>query len=175
MGLTSGSTRWLMSRATSHAAAAGLRLSGERRAKPGHVSAPDPCLCRGPPRPGTLLRSEPRSGGPGIHSGDPACLLGSSGLVPHRGPVFLCGGPDPTVLPRMYYPSSPRGALMPAHVVGSGAALRVTWRCRTGVASSYCRSGYPCFKVPTVAPGPTSREGASLQVGPKPVPRISTA
>jgi hypothetical protein len=92
----------------------------------------------------------------------------------HMGPVFLCGGPDPTVLPGMYYPSSPRGALRPAHVVGSGVVLRVTWRCCTGAASSYCRRGYPCFKVPTVAPGPTSGEGASLQVGPKPVPRIST-
>jgi hypothetical protein len=30
------------------------------------------------------------------------------------------------------------------HVVGSGAALRVTWRYRTGAASSYCRRGYPC-------------------------------
>jgi hypothetical protein len=29
-GLTSGSARWLMSRATSHVAASGLRLSGER-------------------------------------------------------------------------------------------------------------------------------------------------
>jgi hypothetical protein len=29
-GLTSGSARWLMSRATSHVAALGLRLSGER-------------------------------------------------------------------------------------------------------------------------------------------------
>jgi hypothetical protein len=64
-----------MSRATSHAAAAGLRLSGERRARPGHVSAPDPCLCRGPLRPGTLLRPVPHSGG------DPTCLLGSSGPV----------------------------------------------------------------------------------------------
>jgi hypothetical protein len=44
----------------------------------------------------------------------------------HMGPVFLCGGPDPTVLPGMYYPSSPRGALRPAHVVGSGVVLRVT-------------------------------------------------
>jgi hypothetical protein len=44
----------------------------------------------------------------------------------HRGPVFLCGGPDPTVLPGMYYPSLPHGALRPAHVVGSSAALRVT-------------------------------------------------
>jgi hypothetical protein len=61
----------------------------------------------------------------------------------HRGPVSLCGGPDPTVLPGMYYPSSPCGALRLAHVVGSGAALHVTWRCRTGAAPSYCRRGYP--------------------------------
>ena len=31
IGLTSGSTRWLTSRATSHVAASGLRLSGERK------------------------------------------------------------------------------------------------------------------------------------------------
>jgi hypothetical protein len=48
------------------------------------------------------------------------------------------------------------------HVVGSGAAPRVTWGCRTGAASSYCRRGYPCLEVPTVAPGPTLGEGASL-------------
>jgi hypothetical protein len=93
----------------------------------------------------------------------------------HRGPVFLCEGPDPMMLPGMYYLSSPRGALRPAHVVGSGAALYVTWRCRMGATSSYCRRGYPYFKVPTVAPGPTSGEGASLQVGPKPVSCVSTA
>jgi hypothetical protein len=73
-GLTSGSARWLMSRATSHAAAASFRLSGKHRARPGHVSTPVPCLCRGPLRPRTLLR-------PGPHSGDPTCLLGSSRLV----------------------------------------------------------------------------------------------
>jgi hypothetical protein len=126
MGLTSGLARWLMSQATSHAAAVGLPLSGEHRAKPGHVLAPDPCLCRGPPRPVTLLRPGPHSGGPRAHLGDPACLLRSSGLVPHRGPVFFCGGPDPAVFPGMYYLSSPRGALRPAHVVGSGATPRVT-------------------------------------------------
>jgi hypothetical protein len=61
----------------------------------------------------------------------------------YRGPVFLYGGPDPTVRPGTYHPSSPRGALRPAHVVGSGAALRVTRRRRTGVVASYCRRGYP--------------------------------
>ena len=136
MGLTSGSARWLMSRATSHAAAASFRLSGERRASPGHVSAPDPCLCQGPFCPGTLLRPGPHSRGLSMPPRElRACA--------HRGPVLLCGGSDPTVLPRTYYPSSPRGSLRPAHVVGSGATLRVTWRCRTGAAPSYCRRGYP--------------------------------
>jgi hypothetical protein len=68
MGLSSGSDRWLTLRATSHAAAAGSCLSRESRARPGHVSAPDPCLCRGPLRPGTLPRFGPHSGGPGYVS-----------------------------------------------------------------------------------------------------------
>jgi hypothetical protein len=37
---------------------------------------------------------------------------------------------------------------------------------RVGNASSYDSKGYPCFRVLTVAPGPTSGEDASLQVGP---------
>jgi hypothetical protein len=37
---------------------------------------------------------------------------------------------------------------------------------RVGTASSYGSKGYPCFRVLTVAPGPTSGEDASLQVGP---------
>jgi hypothetical protein len=36
-----------------------------------------------------------------------------------------------------------------------------------GTASSYSSKGYPSFRVPKVSPGPTSREDASLQVGPK--------
>jgi hypothetical protein len=34
-------------------------------------------------------------------------------------------------------------------------------------APSHYSKGYPCFKVPTVAPGPASGEDTSLQVGPK--------
>jgi hypothetical protein len=30
---------------------------------------------------------------------------------------------------------------------------------------SYYSKGYPCFRVPTVALGPASREDTSLQVG----------
>jgi hypothetical protein len=52
-------------------------------------------------------------------------------------------------------------------VVGSGAVYHATRDSRVGIASSYCSKGYPCFRVPTVAPGPTSGEDTSLQVGPK--------
>jgi hypothetical protein len=38
---------------------------------------------------------------------------------------------------------------------------------RVGTASSYCSKGYPSFRVPTVATGPTLGEDTSLQVGPK--------
>jgi hypothetical protein len=60
-----------------------------------------------------------------------------------RGPVSLYGGPDPMMHPGMYYLSLPRGAFRPAHVVGSGALLRVAWRRSTCTTSSYCRRGYP--------------------------------
>jgi hypothetical protein len=92
-GLTSGSARWLMSRAMSHVAASGLRLSGERmrRVKPDYVSAPDPCSCQGFPCPGTLLRPGPTrrdldpiqgtrhaySGVPGHNRGSELCVQGS--------------------------------------------------------------------------------------------------
>jgi hypothetical protein len=52
-------------------------------------------------------------------------------------------------------------------VVGSGAVYHTTRDSRAGTTSSYCSKGYPCFRVPTVAPGPTSGEDTSLQVGPK--------
>jgi hypothetical protein len=42
--------------------AAGLRLRGERRARPAHVSAPDPCIPQGPSRSGTLPRFGPTLG-----------------------------------------------------------------------------------------------------------------
>jgi hypothetical protein len=38
---------------------------------------------------------------------------------------------------------------------------------RVGTASLHSSKGYPCFRVSTVAPGPTSGEDMSLQVGPK--------
>jgi hypothetical protein len=163
MGLTSGSVHWLMSRASSHAVAVGLRLSGKRRARSGHVPTPDPCLRRGPLHPGTLPRPGPYSEGPGAHPRDPTCLLGSSGLVHTRGPVSLYGGPDPTMHPRIYYLSSPCGALRPAHVVGSGAALRVTWRCRTGSVSHTVEEGTPVSRYRhTLLPMPLATSAPNL-------------
>jgi hypothetical protein len=52
-------------------------------------------------------------------------------------------------------------------VEGSCAVHHATRDSRVGTASSCCSKGYPCFRVPTVAPGPTSGEDMSLQVGPK--------
>jgi hypothetical protein len=75
-------------------------------------------------------------GGPGMPSWDLRTCT-------YRGPVSLCGGPDPSIHPMMYYLSLPRGALRPAHVVGSGAILRVARKCCACAASSCCRRGYP--------------------------------
>jgi hypothetical protein len=44
---------------------------------------------------------------------------------------------------------------------------------RVGTASSYSSKGYPSFRVPIVALGPTSGEDESLQVGPKLVLRLN--
>jgi hypothetical protein len=58
-------------------------------------------------------------------------------------------------------------------VVGLGAVLHTARDSRAGTVSLYCSKGYPCFRVLTVAPGPTSREDTSLQVGPKPGWRLA--
>jgi hypothetical protein len=82
-----------------HAAVAGLCLSGKHRARAGHVSAPDPYSCRGPPGPGTLPRPGPYLGGLGAYPRDPARPLGSS--RPVRTGVQWRSGPI----------SAPRGVL----------------------------------------------------------------
>jgi hypothetical protein len=81
MGLTSGSTHWLMSRASSQAAAAGLRLGRKSHPRDGHVWAPDPYSCRGLPGLGALPGPGPYSEGPRAYPRDPACPLASSGPV----------------------------------------------------------------------------------------------
>jgi hypothetical protein len=46
---------------------------------------------------------------------------------------------------------------------------------RVGTASLYSSKGYPSLRVPTLAPGPTSGEDASLQVEPKLAPCLNMA
>jgi hypothetical protein len=50
-------------------------------------------------------------------------------------------------------------------MVGSGAVCHATRDSRMFSVPSYCSKGYPCFRVPIVAPA--SGEDTSLQVGPK--------
>jgi hypothetical protein len=59
------------------------------------------------------------SEGPDIPSWESRTVIKGSGCA-YRGPVFLRGGPDPIMHPRVYYLSLPRGTPEPAHVVGSG-------------------------------------------------------
>jgi hypothetical protein len=149
MGLTSGSTHWLMSRASSQVTAAGLRLGRKSHSRGGHVSAPDPYSCRGLPGLGALLGPGPYSKGPRAYLRGLTCPLGGFGPV-STGVRRPFGGPDLSMHLGEFYLSLPHGAPNPAHAVGSGAASRVTGGCCTGAASSYCRKGYPCLKVPTV-------------------------
>jgi hypothetical protein len=144
-GLTSGSARWLMSRATSHAATAGLRLSWEHRAKTGHVPAPDPHSCRGSFRPGALLQPGPYSERPGARRhaflGVPDHIRGSGLCVQGSGDPQWRSGPDDASW--VHYLSLPRGAPGLTHVVGSGAVLCVARRRRMCTTSLYCSRGYP--------------------------------
>jgi hypothetical protein len=65
--------------------------------------------------------------GPDMPSWESGSIIEDPGCA-YRGPVFLRGGPEPMVHPRVYHLSLPRGAPRPAHVVGSGAILHVARR-----------------------------------------------
>jgi hypothetical protein len=47
-------------------------------------------------------------------------------------------------------------------VVESGVVRHATRDSRVDIVPSCYGKGYPCFRVPTVAPGPASGEGTSL-------------
>jgi hypothetical protein len=102
-GLTSGSARWLTSRATSHVAASGLRLSGERIAQDKawtHVST-GPLLRLGYPLSRDLVMDGPdlTRRDPDPHPRDPGMLTWESRTIfggpdcAYRGPVLPRGGP----------------------------------------------------------------------------------
>jgi hypothetical protein len=99
--------------------AAGLRLSGKWRARPAHVSAPDPCTHQGPSRSGTLLEFGP------TRRLRTCMYIWWSGLI------------------GVWCLSLPRGALWPAYPVRSGAVLRVARRRRMGAVSPCYRRRYP--------------------------------
>jgi hypothetical protein len=132
-GLCHGPHATRQQRASTRAGSVGQGLDTCRHRTPTHAGAllvPRPC--QGPDLTGgawSLFE------GPGVPSWE---LRTRS----YRGPVSL-GGPDPSMHVGMYYLFLPRGAPSPAHVVGSGAALCMTWRCGTGAAPSYRRRGYP--------------------------------
>jgi hypothetical protein len=72
-----------------------------------------------------------------------------------------------------YHLFRPRGGPGAVRAVGSGVVCHVTRNSHVDTAPSYCSKGYPCLRVPTVAPGPASGEDTSLQVGPKLVWRLA--
>jgi hypothetical protein len=166
IGLTSGSARWLTSRAVGRVAASGLRLSGEQELT---RHGPDTCRFRTPARPwsrpryplrqnpGTLLRvarTLPR-GVRGLVPGVRARLcrfwtLSGGPVRTHRGPALSHGSPDPLLI--SWVISSflrPRGGPGADHAEGSAAVYDVTRDSRVGTVPSHCSKGYPWFRVPT--------------------------
>jgi hypothetical protein len=89
--------------------------------------------------------------------------------------AFHAVGPDPLRVSGARPFPWPHGDPRAADVAWWRTALHAASDFSAGSAPSPCNKGYPCFKVPTVAPGPTSRESASLHVGPKSVSCVSTA
>jgi hypothetical protein len=107
----------------------------------------------------------------------------------YRGPALSHGSPDPLTMSWSASPllatwrpwSRPRGGAGCCR--GSRVAARAWSDLRLGPTygtpttrlgdsgvgslSLYGSRGYPSFRVPTVAPGPTSGEDTSLRVGPK--------
>jgi hypothetical protein len=148
MGRLSGSARWLMLRATSHSAAARLRLSGKHRAKGWTRVGHGPLFVPGSSWSRNLAKARSLPGGTWDLLEGPGMPSWELRTRSYRGPVEV-----------RTYQCTPGSLIFPCHmvllalphVVGLGAAPRVTWRCRMGAVSSYCRRGYPCLEVPTVA------------------------
>jgi hypothetical protein len=147
----------------------------------GHVSAPDPRLALIKPWVFFVPESQdPAEGGPDPTQRGPGPVLGVRPVPAEVLDPARRSGPDmqgSDTFQRWvrthrrflggYCLPWPRGCLGAVHVVGSGTVYRVTRDSRAGTMPSYCSKGYPCFRVPTVAPRPTSGEDTSLQVGPK--------
>jgi hypothetical protein len=107
------------------------------------------------------------SRGPALYHGGPDSLLRPWGislsLDTWRLQTHPCGGVRRCCGPRVVARGWDESWLGPTHNTFT-TRLRDS---RVGTASLYSSKGYPTFRVPTVAPRPTSGEDASLQVGPK--------
>jgi hypothetical protein len=129
-----------------------------------------PVRTRGGPRPSQSWRLGPyiqgSSTGPTLSHGGPDSLLMPWSISLSLDTWWLwtrpCGGVRrccwPRVVARGWGESWPGPTQLFYHATKDS---------RVGTASLYSSKGYPSFRVPTVAPGPTSGEDASLQVGPK--------
>jgi hypothetical protein len=107
------------------------------------------------------------SRGPALSHGGPDSLLRPWGLSLSPDMWRLrtrpCGGVRRCCGPRVVARGWGESWLGPTHITLT-TRLRDS---RVDTASLYSSKGYPSFRVPIVAPGPTSGEDASLQVGPK--------
>jgi hypothetical protein len=107
------------------------------------------------------------SRGPALSHGGPDSLLRPWGislsLDTWRLRTRPCGGVRRCYGPRVVVLGWGESWLGPTH----GIFITRLRDSHVGIASLYSSKGYQSFRVPTVAPGPTSGEDASLQVGPK--------
>jgi hypothetical protein len=142
--------------------------TGPHQAGPGHMSAPDPCLSK------AWVFFAPESRDPAVGSPDPTqrgpkpvpevwvALAGVLDLAPEVRSTctgvrhFPMGARTHCWHLGVYLLLWPHGDPGAIHVVESGDVHHVTRDSRVGTTSSCCRKGYPCFRVPTVALGPTS-------------------
>jgi hypothetical protein len=159
-GLTSGSARWLTSRAVGHVAASVLRLSGEeKRTRRGQ----DTCRLRTPAwpwlRPGYFCRRilGPCCEWPGPHTEGSGSYPWRSWTSPEVRSIctgvrhFPMGVRTHCWYLRVYRLLWPCGGPGAVHVVGTGAVHHAPRDSRVDTASLCCSKGYPCFRVPTMS------------------------
>jgi hypothetical protein len=125
---------------------------------------PDPFQGSGP----HTWRSWTKLGGPDHIYRGPAPSHGGPNTWRHR--THPCGGVRCCCWPKVV--ARGWGESWPGPTYNSFTTRQNS---RVGTTPLYSSKGYPSFRVPTVAPGPTSGEDASLQVGPNLVPCLNMA